>query len=256
MMKKEIEIENSNNWSNNESIKFREFLKEKSLSDIGIYSNYISNYEEIMEDRNIRFTNDDKTFKELKYTYIERELKNGILTKTYDYIQSLIENDSTNDPKEYHKQYYDIYRNANPTILNFKRIPKQIILEFIQYYTSNEIYEAFGNLYCDYNIIMFCFHNSSKSKEEYIEFIESIKFNSTEAKTKTTKTTKTKTKTDLSVTTQIPSILQCYNPKIPSSAPPSVAIQFPSFPSNLRLIGQVCSRKSSGRKRNVLYKLI
>ncbi|KAN0030872.1 hypothetical protein ACTA71_009517 [Dictyostelium dimigraforme] len=50
-----------------------------------------------------------------------------------------------------------------------------------------------------------------------------------------------------------PPVLQ---PKIPSSAPPSVAIQFPSFPSNLRLIGQVCSRKSSGRKRNVLYKLI
>ncbi|KAN0050781.1 hypothetical protein ACTA71_003929 [Dictyostelium dimigraforme] len=49
---------------------------------------------------------------------------------------------------------------------------------------------------------------------------------------------------------------QVLQPKIPSSAPPSVAIQFPSFPSNLRLIGQVCSRKSSGRKRNVLYKLI
>ncbi|KAN0043168.1 hypothetical protein ACTA71_010806 [Dictyostelium dimigraforme] len=51
-----------------------------------------------------------------------------------------------------------------------------------------------------------------------------------------------------SVTTQIPSILQCYNPKIPSSAPPSVAIQFPSFPSNLRLIGQVCSRKIKWQK--------
>ncbi|KAN0055541.1 hypothetical protein ACTA71_008654 [Dictyostelium dimigraforme] len=61
-------------------------------------------------------------------------------------------------------------------------------------------------------------------------------------------------------------VSKCYNPnskyppvlqpKIPSSALPSVAIQFPSFPSNLRLIGQVCSRKSSGRKRNVLYKLI
>ncbi|KAN0035686.1 hypothetical protein ACTA71_004972 [Dictyostelium dimigraforme] len=50
-----------------------------------------------------------------------------------------------------------------------------------------------------------------------------------------------------SVTTQIPSILQCYNPKIPS-APPSVAIQFPSFPSNLRLIGQVCSRKIKWQK--------
>ncbi|KAN0050641.1 hypothetical protein ACTA71_003777 [Dictyostelium dimigraforme] len=45
-------------------------------------------------------------------------------------------------------------------------------------------------------------------------------------------------------------------PKIPSSAPPSVAIQFPSFPSNLRLIGQVCSRKSSGRKRNPKCQLI
>ncbi|KAN0050903.1 hypothetical protein ACTA71_004201 [Dictyostelium dimigraforme] len=40
-----------------------------------------------------------------------------------------------------------------------------------------------------------------------------------------------------------------------SSAPPSVVIQFPSFPSNLRLIGQVCSRKSNIKPRKVQQEL-
>ncbi|KAM9943981.1 hypothetical protein ACTFIT_008568 [Dictyostelium discoideum] len=56
----------------------------------------------------------------------------------------------------------------------FKNNSKESILEFIKYYSSKDVYELIGNLYCDHMVIMFYILYSSDTKDQYLEFLNSI----------------------------------------------------------------------------------
>ncbi|KAM9991624.1 hypothetical protein ACTFIZ_005028 [Dictyostelium cf. discoideum] len=56
----------------------------------------------------------------------------------------------------------------------FKNNSKESILEFIKYYSSKDVYELIGNLYFDDIVIMFCFLYSSDTKDQYLQFLNSI----------------------------------------------------------------------------------
>ncbi|KAN0033145.1 hypothetical protein ACTA71_011353 [Dictyostelium dimigraforme] len=161
-------INSDNNLNDNsiQGIEFKKYLKILTTLDSECYKYYIKNYDEILDDSNVLF--DGKIREELLYIFrnfnldlfkkfVERELKKGKCYFNYLNIDKLEINDE----------------NATT---NFNKKSKQSVLEFIKYYTSDEIYKNFGNLYHDYNIIMYCFYSNSatNTKEEYLEFINSI----------------------------------------------------------------------------------